>query len=117
MTNSALVERKGTASKPRQDTGRPCLKSRTARWAAVGATAALLGLLPIALAPIAAADTQHSAESDMPSCTNTGNIVSGTSTVCESPGNTQITSSPGELSEPQYEMWPWYGGIGIPVVP
>ncbi|WP_234803163.1 hypothetical protein [Mycobacteroides abscessus] len=53
----------------------------------------------------------------MPSCTNTGNIVSGTSTVCESPGNTQITSSPGELSEPQYEMWPWYGGIGIPVVP
>ncbi|MFI2839284.1 hypothetical protein [Mycolicibacterium sp. PDY-3] len=52
-----------------------------------------------------------------PSCTQAGSIVSGSSTVCQTPGNAQITSSPGELGETQWGMWPWgyggYGGIGI----
>ncbi|AQA03890.1 hypothetical protein BVC93_17275 [Mycobacterium sp. MS1601] len=54
-----------------------------------------------------------SAEPDQPSCTNAGNIVSGTSTVCQSPGNAQLTTSPGELGETQWGMWPWGGGIGV----
>ncbi|WP_236950281.1 hypothetical protein [Mycobacterium sp. MS1601] len=59
-------------------------------------------------APLASAE-----EPDMPSCTNAGNIVSGTSTVCQSPGNAQLTTSPGELGETQFGMWPWGGGIGV----
>lgn len=62
----------------------------------------------IMTAPLAGAE-----EPDMPTCTNAGNIVSGTSTVCQSPGNAQLTSSPGELGETQFGMWPWGGGIGV----
>ncbi|TQK29645.1 hypothetical protein [Arthrobacter sp. SLBN-53] len=63
---------------------------------------------PVLVAPLAAAD-----EPDIPSCTNAGNIVSGSSTVCQSPGDAQLTSSPGELGQTQFGMWPWSGGIGI----
>jgi hypothetical protein len=54
-----------------------------------------------------------SAQPAEPTCTNAGNVVSGTSTVCTSPGNAQITSSPGILGAEQWGMWPWYGGIGV----
>lgn len=62
----------------------------------------------IVAAPLALAE-----EPDMPSCTNAGSIISGTSTVCGSPGNAQLTTSPGELGESQFGMWPWGGGIGV----
>ncbi len=79
------------------------------RWT----TAALLAAAGAAGAIIAA----PSASAEPTNCTNAGNIVSGTSTVCQSPGNAQITSSPGQLGETQWGMWPWgyggYGGIGI----
>ena len=79
------------------------MKSRltvAALMAAAGAAGAILA------APIASAEPTN--------CTNTGNVVSGTSNVCTSPGNAQITSSPGSLGQQQWGMWPWYGGgIGI----
>ena len=78
------------------------MKSRltvAALMAAAGTAGAILA------APIASAEPTN--------CTNTGNIVSGTSNVCVSPGNAQITSSPGSLGQQQWGMWPWYGGIGV----
>ena len=69
--------------------------------AAAGAAGALLA------APLASAEPPHT------SCTQAGNIVSGTSTVCQSPGNAQITSSPGQLGETQWGMWPWGGGMWV----
>ncbi len=74
--------------------------------AALVAAAGMCG--PVVIAPLAAAD-----EPDIPSCTNAGNIVSGSSTVCQSPGDAQLTTSPGELGQTQFGMWPWSGGIGI----
>lgn len=76
------------------------MKSRftvAALLAAAGAAGAIMA------APIASAEPTN--------CTNTGNIVSGTSNVCTSPGNAQITSSPGQLGETQWGMWPWGGGM------
>lgn len=81
------------------------------RWtaAALFAAAGAAGAIAIAAAPLASAEPT--------SCNNAGSIVSGSSTVCQSPGNAQITSSPGQLGETQWGMWPWgyggYGGIGI----
>lgn len=79
------------------------------RWTAAALLAAAGAAGAIVAAPLASAQPM--------SCTNTGNIVSGTSNVCTSPGNAQITSSPGQLGETQFGMWPWgyggYGGIGI----
>lgn len=79
------------------------------RWTAAALLAAAGAAGAVIAAPLASAEPTN--------CTNAGNIVSGTSTVCSSPGNAQITSSPGQLGETQFGMWPWgyggYGGIGI----
>ena len=79
------------------------------RWTTATLLAAAGAAGAIIAAPLASAEPT--------TCTNAGNIVSGTSTVCQSPGNAQITSSPGQLGETQWGMWPWgYGGgygIGI----
>lgn len=79
------------------------MKSRltvAAMIAAAGAAGAILA------APIASANPLQ------PDCQQTGgNVVSGTSTVCTSPGNAQITSSPGELGAESWGMWPWGGGM------
>ncbi|ANW63081.1 MULTISPECIES: hypothetical protein [Mycolicibacterium] len=80
------------------------MKSRltvAALLAAAGAAGAIMA------APLA------SAEPPRTDCTQAGNIVSGTSTVCQSPGNAQITSSPGQLGETQWGMWPWGGGMWV----
>lgn len=81
----------------------------TSRWTTAALLAAAGTAGAILAAPMAAAEPMN--------CTDTGNIVSGTSNVCQSPGNSQITSSPGQLGETQFGMWPWgyggYGGIGI----
>ena len=77
------------------------------RWTAATLLAAAGAAGPILSAPLASAvpgDTQ---------CTNAGSFVSGSSTVCQSPGNAQITASPGQLGETQFGMWPWAGGIGV----
>jgi hypothetical protein len=49
--------------------------------------------------------------SGSPSCTN----VNPTTTVCQNPGNTQISTSPGTVATP-YWGWPFWGGgliIGV----
>jgi hypothetical protein len=79
------------------------MKSRftvAALLAAAGAAGAIMA------APLASAEPHTN-------CTQAGNIVSGTSTVCQSPGNAQITSSPGQLGETQWGMWPWGGGMWV----
>jgi len=43
-----------------------------------------------------------------PTCTN----VNGTTTVCQNPGNAQITTSPGTIATP-YWGWPYWGGGGL----
>jgi hypothetical protein len=43
--------------------------------------------------------------SGTPSCTN----VNPTTTVCQNPGNTQISTSPGTIATP-YWGWPFWGG-------
>ncbi|MGB3486356.1 MAG: hypothetical protein WBB07_29565 [Mycobacterium sp.] len=73
-----------------------------AMLAAAGAAGAIMS------APLASADP-----STQPSCTQAGSIISGSSTVCQSPGNAQLTTSPGELGMTQFGMWPWGGGIGV----
>ncbi|WP_064630548.1 hypothetical protein [Mycobacteroides immunogenum] len=81
----------------------------TSRFAVATFLAGIGALGAIAVAPLASAD-----EPDMPDCTHAGSMISGSSTLCESPGNAQLTSSPGELGEqPEYGMWPWGGGIGV----
>jgi len=45
--------------------------------------------------------------SGSPSCTN----VNPTTTVCQNPGNTQISTSPGTVATP-YWGWP-FGGSGL----
>ena len=45
--------------------------------------------------------------SGSPSCTN----VNRTTTVCQNPGNTQISTSPGTVATP-YGGWPFWGGWG-----
>ena len=67
--------------------------------AGAGAVGAILA------APMASAE-------ETPSCTQAGNVVAGTSTVCQSPGNAQLTASPGMLGESQFGMWPWGGAYG-----
>ncbi len=82
----------------------------TSRLTVVALLAGAGAVGAIMAAPLAAAE-------ESPSCSQAGSIVSGSSTVCQTPGNAQITSSPGELGETQWGMWPWgyggYGGIGI----
>jgi hypothetical protein len=89
--------------------GIPVIKSR---WTAAALLAAAGAAGAIVAAPLASANPVQT------ECTNAGNIVSGTSTVCQSPGNAQITSSPGQLGETQWGMWPWGygGGYGIGVL-
>jgi len=46
-----------------------------------------------------------------PSCTN----VNPTTTVCQNPGNAQITTTPGTIATP-YWGWPyWGGGLAISI--
>lgn len=46
--------------------------------------------------------------SGSPTCRN----VNGTTTVCQNPGNAQITTSPGTIATP-YWGWPYWGGGGL----
>jgi hypothetical protein len=46
--------------------------------------------------------------SGTPSCTN----VNPTTTICQNPGNTQISTSPGTVATP-YWGWPFWGGGGL----
>lgn len=43
-----------------------------------------------------------------PTCTN----VNGTTTLCQNPGNAQITTTPGTVATP-YWGWPYWGGGGL----
>lgn len=77
------------------------MKSRLAvasMIAAAGVAGAILA------APIASAEPQN--------CQNTGgSAATGSTTVCSSPGNAQITTSPGYLGSEGWGMWPWAGGM------
>lgn len=79
----------------------------TSRWTAATLLAAAGAAGAILTAPLASAVPGDT------TCTQAGNQISGTSTVCQSPGNAQITSSPGALGATQWGMWPWMGGIGV----
>jgi hypothetical protein len=66
-------------------------------FAAAGAAAAILA------APAAGAQSN----STLPQCVNTGGggAYSGSSTLCESPGNAQINATPPVYSGPWGNMW------------
>jgi hypothetical protein len=70
----------------------------------VGATVFFGGMLAAGLGISAIA-------AGSPSCTN----VNPTTTVCQNPGNAQITTTPGTIATP-YWGWPyWGGGLAISI--
>lgn len=68
-------------------------------WHAVVVTALFFGAILLAGLAIAGV------ASGTPSCTN----VSPNTTVCQSPGNAQITTTPGTIATPNWG-WPFWGG-------
>ncbi|MGY4709056.1 hypothetical protein ACXDF8_05735 [Mycolicibacterium sp. CBM1] len=68
-------------------------------WHVVALTALFFGV--VLLAGLAISATASGA----PSCTN----VSPTTTICQSPGNAQITTTPGTIATPNWG-WPFWGG-------
>ncbi|WP_236147276.1 hypothetical protein [Mycolicibacterium sp. CH28] len=76
------------------------MATRTIRlWHAAVLTALFFGVVLLAGLGIAAS------ASGTPSCTN----VSPNTTICQSPGNAQITTSPGTIATPNWG-WPFWGG-------
>ena len=82
------------------------MKTRRVRlWHVVAATVLFFVAMLFAGMGIAAT------ASGSPTCTNVGS----TTTICQSPGNAQITTSPGTIATPNWG-WPFWGGglvIGI----
>ncbi|ORB47571.1 hypothetical protein BST42_27370 [Mycolicibacterium rhodesiae] len=68
-------------------------------WHVVAATVVFFAAMLFAGLEIAAT------ASGSPTCTNVG----PTTTVCQSPGNAQITTSPGTIATPNWG-WPFWGG-------
>lgn len=68
-------------------------------WHAVVGTVLFFGAVLLAGLGIAAT------ASGSPNCTNVG----PNTTICQSPGNAQITTSPGTIATP-YWGWPFWGG-------
>ncbi len=83
------------------------MKTRGIRlWHVVAGT--LLFFAAILLAGMGVAAT---ASGSPPTCTNVGPT---TTTVCQSPGNAQITTSPGgTIATPNWGGWPFWGGGGL----
>lgn len=78
----------------------------------IGTTAALLG------APIAAADEYGGGGANnplMPTCETTGgsSAIGGQTTVCASPGNSQITATPNDLGSIAAQTDEGWGGYGF----
>lgn len=73
--------------------------------AAAGAAAAILA------APAASADQPL-----LPQCVNTGGAAAlgGSTTICETPGNAQISSTPPVYAGPWGDMWGYGGGYFFP---
>ena len=61
-----------------------------------------IGLAAVSLAGLAISATAGGS----PVCTNT-NL---TTTICQNPGNAQVTTSPGTRANPNWWLWPWMGG-------
>ncbi|WP_431231678.1 hypothetical protein ACQ856_19260 [Mycolicibacterium psychrotolerans] len=68
-------------------------------WQVVAATVLFFTAMLLAGLEIAAT------AAGSPTCTNVG----PTTTVCQSPGNAQITTSPGTIATPNWG-WPFWGG-------
>ncbi|GAY13444.1 hypothetical protein [Mycobacterium sp. shizuoka-1] len=68
-------------------------------WPVVIATALFFGVMLLAGLGVAAL------AAGAPSCTNVG----PNTTICQSPGNAQITTSPGTIATPNWG-WPFWGG-------
>jgi hypothetical protein len=76
------------------------MKSRGVRlWQVVVGTVLFFG------AVLAAGLGVATIASGAPTCTN----VSPNTTICQSPGNAQITTSPGTIATPNWG-WPFWGG-------
>ncbi|MDG4665781.1 hypothetical protein [Mycobacterium sp. 236(2023)] len=76
------------------------MKARLSAFAALlvtGGAAAAIAAAPAALA--------------QPNCATTSQGAGGATEVCESPGNAQISATPGQYAQPWYGggMFPWEG--------